>query len=141
MLADGEPADSPRAIAQAGPRAAVLLHRAADADMECWQNTSPVPPAVREYVDGYVRRARSYQPLDARYLMNHRGHFVFVKPKERPFVTADLIRLTTFTATEAELKQRIEVLRDAGCAQFVVGITPGEERAIEDWARIRRAFA
>ena len=47
VLADGEPADSPRAVAQAGPRAAVLLHRAADLDMEGWQNTSPVPPSVQ----------------------------------------------------------------------------------------------
>ena len=30
VLEPGEPADSPRAMAQAGPRAAVLLHRAAD---------------------------------------------------------------------------------------------------------------
>src|SRR6266705_469091 len=46
VLADGEPADSPRAMAQAGPRAAVMLHRAADFDMEGWQNTSPVPQEV-----------------------------------------------------------------------------------------------
>jgi len=32
-------------------------------------------------------------------------------------------------------------MRDAGWSQFVIPITPGEERAIEDWARIRRAFA
>ena len=31
ILDEGEPADSPRAVAQAGPRAAMLLHRAADA--------------------------------------------------------------------------------------------------------------
>src|SRR5437667_339854 len=30
VLQDGEPADSERAMAQAGPRAAVMLHRAAD---------------------------------------------------------------------------------------------------------------
>ena len=69
--------------------------------------------------------------------MNHRGHFVFVKPEERQFVDAELIRRTTFTATEQELKQRIEALRDAGWNQFVIPITPGEERAIEDWARIK----
>src|ERR1700760_1493918 len=57
VLADGEPADSPRAVAQAGPRAAVLLHRAADLDMEGWQNTSPVPPSVAEQVAGYVAMA------------------------------------------------------------------------------------
>src|SRR5215813_1311474 len=46
VLAESEPADSPRAVAQAGPRAAVLLHRAADFDMEGWQNTSPLQPAA-----------------------------------------------------------------------------------------------
>ena len=141
VLDDGEPADSPRAIAQAGPRAAVVLHRAADLDMEGWQNTSPVAPELQETVDGYVAMARGFEPPDARYLMNHRGHFVFVKPEERRFVTAELIRRTTFTATEQELKQRIEGLRDAGYRQIVIPITPGEEPAIEDWARVKRAFA
>ena len=27
-----------------------------------------------------------------------------------------------------------------GGNQFVIPITPGEERAIEDWARVKRAF-
>jgi 5,10-methylenetetrahydromethanopterin reductase len=66
---------------------------------------------------------------------------VFVKPEERKFVTAELIRRTTFTATEQELKQRIEALRDAGWSQLVIPITPGQEQAIEDWARVARAFA
>ncbi len=42
--------------------------------------------------------------------------------------------------SEQELKQRVEALRGAGWSQIVVAITPGEERAIEDWARIKRAF-
>jgi len=140
VLEPGEPADSPRAMAQAGPRAAVLLHRAADMDMEGWKNTSQVPESVAANVAGYIAKARTYEPADARYLMNHRGHFVFVKPEERQFVDAELIRRTTFTATEQELKQRIEALRDAGWNQFVIPITPGEEEAIEDWARVKRAF-
>jgi 5,10-methylenetetrahydromethanopterin reductase len=127
-------------MAQAGPRAAVLLHRAADVDMMGWKNTSDVPASVQKNIDGYLETARQYEPADARYLMNHRGHFVFVKPEERQFVDAELIRRTTFTATEQELKQRIEALRDAGWNQFVIPITPGEERAIDDWARIKKAF-
>jgi 5,10-methylenetetrahydromethanopterin reductase len=140
VLAEGEPTDSPRAMAQAGPRAAVLLHRAADFDMEGWQNTSPVPQEVAVEVAGYLGMARRYEPPNARYLTNHRGHFVFVKPEERKFVTAELIRRTTFTATEQALKQRVEALREAGWSQLVIAITPGEEQAIEDWARIKRAF-
>ena len=140
LLAEGEPTDSPRAMAQAGPRAAVLLHRAADFDMEGWQNTSPVPQEVAVEVAGYLEMARRYEPPDARYLTNHRGHFVFVKPEEQKFVTAELIRRTTFTATEQALKQRVEALRETGWSQLVIAITPGEEQAIEDWARIKRAF-
>ena len=66
---------------------------------------------------------------------------MFMKPEERPFVTADLIRETTFTAPEPVLRQRIEALRNAGYTQFTVQIVPGQEQAIEDWGRIRRAFA
>ena len=140
VLEPGEPADSPRAMRQAGPRAAVLLHRAADLDMNGWKNTSPVPPSTQKSIDGYINMARHFEPADARYLNNHRGHFLFVKPEEKQFVDAELIRRTTFTATEQELKQRIEALRDAGWSQFVMPIVPGEERALEDWARIKKAF-
>ena len=140
VLEPGEPADSPRAMRQSGPRAAVLLHRAADTDMEGWQNTAAVPEEVRASIEGYIETARRFEPADARYLMNHRGHFLFVKPEEAPFVNAELIRRTTFTATEQELKQRVEALRDAGWSQLVFPIVPGEESAIEDWARIARAF-
>jgi 5,10-methylenetetrahydromethanopterin reductase len=141
VLQPGEAADSPRAVAQAGPRAATLLHRAADADQQGWQNTMNVPEeGIVDAISGYVEMARHFEPPDARYLFNHRGHFVFVKPEERRFVTAELIRRTTFTATEQELKQRIEALREAGWNQLVIPIVPGEERALEDWARIKDAF-
>jgi 5,10-methylenetetrahydromethanopterin reductase len=141
VLTSGEPADSPRAMAQAGPRAATLLHRAADVDQQGWDNTMKVPEeGIAEAVAGYVEMARHFEPQDARYLQNHRGHFVFVKPEERQFVTAELIRRTTFTATEQELTQRVEALRAAGWNQLVIPVTPGEERALEDWARIKDAF-
>ncbi len=123
VLEDGEPFDSERAMAQAGPRAAVVLHRAAD-----------------EAIAGYVEHALKYEPADAKYLENHRGHLMFIKPEERQYVTAELIRDTSFTATEAELKQRIGDLRDAGYTQFTVQIVPGQEGAIEDWGRIFNSF-
>jgi 5,10-methylenetetrahydromethanopterin reductase len=118
----------------------VLLHRAADEALAGLPNTSAVPPAVAEAVAGYVALARRFEPADAPYLMNHRGHLMFVKPEERPFVTAELIRQTSFTATEGVLKERIAALRDAGYTQFTVQIVPGQEDAIEDWGRLKRAF-
>ncbi len=140
VLQDGEPCDSPRAMAQAGPRACVLLHRAADEVLSGLHNISPLPDSVRKEVEGYVALARTFEPKDAPWLENHRGHLMFVKPEERPFVSAEMIRITSFTATEAELKRRIGDLRDAGYTEFTVQLTPGQEAAIEDWGRIMKAF-
>ncbi|WP_052213538.1 LLM class flavin-dependent oxidoreductase [Belnapia sp. F-4-1] len=140
VLKEGEPADSDRAVAQAGPRAAVLLHRAADEVLSGLPNISPVPESCRAAVEGYVALARTFEPKDAPWLQNHRGHLMFVKPEERPFVTAEMIRISSFTATEAELRRRVGDLRDAGYTEFTVQIVPGQEAAIEDWARIMRAF-
>ncbi len=141
VLEEGEPADSPRAVAQAGPRAAMLLHRAADAALMGLPTIAAIPAQVADTVAGYVELARGFRPQGAHYLENHRGHLMFVKHEERPFVTADLIRLTTFAATERELKDRIAALADAGYDEIAIQIVPGQEHAIEDWGRIRRAFA
>jgi 5,10-methylenetetrahydromethanopterin reductase len=140
VLEPGEPADSPRAMAQAGPRAAVMLHRAADEALTGLPNSSPMPASVADLVQGYVESAKHFEPADAQYLHNHRGHLMFVKPDERQFINAELIRMNTFTGTEAEIKPRIEALRDAGYTQFTIQLVPGQEQAIEDWARIKRAF-
>ncbi len=66
---------------------------------------------------------------------------MFLKAGEREFITAELIRDTSFTASETELKNRIGDLRDAGYGQFTIQIVPGQEDAIEDWGRIYKAFA
>ena len=102
---------------------------------------APMPPAVDAAVAGYVELARNFTPQGAHYLENHRGHLMFVKPEERPFVTAELIRRTTYTATENELKERFAALAEAGYSEIAIQIVPGQEHAIEDWGRLRRAFA
>ncbi len=96
---------------------------------------------MAETVAGYVELARGFRPQGAHYLENHRGHLMFVKKEERPFVTAELIRLPTFAATRRELKDRIAALADSGYDEIAIQIVPGQEHAIEDWGRIRRAFA
>jgi len=141
VLDAGEPADSPRAVAQAGPRVAMLLHRIADQALSKMPSAVPIPPAIAETSAGYVAAIRQSEPAGATYLYNHRGHLMFVKPEERPFVTAELIRETTFTATETELKERIEAIAAAGYTEVAIQIVPSQEHAIEDWGRIRRAFA
>jgi len=140
VLDEGEPADGPRGMAVAGPRAAMLLHRAADTALADY----PAPLAMRaEFAasaEAYVAHARGFQPANAYYLANHRGHLMFVRPDERRFITAEMIKRTSFTGTEREIKARVAALADAGFSQAVVSIPPGQEHMIEDWGRIRRAF-
>jgi len=141
VLEPGEPADSPRAMAQAGPRAAVMLHRAADEALSGLPNRTPMPAPFQEAAARYVEMARGYGPRGAYYLSNHRGHLMFVREDERRFLTADLIRHATWTATAPELIERIAAIEAAGFSQIVFSILPGQEHAVEDWGPIRRAFA
>ncbi len=141
VLEADEPYDSPRAIAQAGPRTAVLLHRAADEAMMGLPNRSPLPPQFRDVAARYVEHAKGFGPQGAHYLENHRGHLMFVRDDERPYLTAELIRHATWTATAPELIARIQAIEAAGFDQIVFSILPGQEHAVEDWGRIRRAFA
>jgi 5,10-methylenetetrahydromethanopterin reductase len=141
VLQDGEPADSERAIAQAGPRAAVMLHRAADEALAGLAPGVTMVPKTTPELQGYIDLARGFEPKDAPYLENHRGHLMFVKAAEKKFVTAKMIAETSFTAGEAEIKQRIDALRGAGYTQFTIQLVPGQEAALGDWARIRKAFA
>jgi 5,10-methylenetetrahydromethanopterin reductase len=140
LLEEGEPADGPRGMALAAPRAAMLLHRAADTTLAGYPTPVAMRPEFAAAVEAYVEHARSFEPKDAYYLANHRGHLMFVRPDERKFLTAEMIRKTSFIGTAADLTQRIGALRDAGFSQVVFSIPPGQEHAIEDWGRIRRAF-
>ena len=45
-----------------------------------------------------------------------------------------------FIGTAADLTQRLAALDAAGFSQVVFSIPSGQEHAIEDWGRIRRAF-
>ena len=140
VLKDGEPADSERAMSQAGPRAAVMLHRAADEALAGLAPGVTMVSGTRSEMQGYIKLARDFEK-DAPYLQNHRGHLMFVKPEEKRFVSAELISATSFTAGEAEIKQRIEALRGAGYTQFTIQLVPGHEHALADWDHIRKAFA
>ena len=139
VLAEGEPADSERAVAQAGPRTMTLLHRAADAALGLYPDPG-LPDVFADAVAGYVEHARSFRPAGAHYLQNHRGHLMFVRPDERPFLSAELIRYATWTATLPALIARVGALKEAGFGQIVFSVLPGQEHAVEDWGRVRAAF-
>jgi 5,10-methylenetetrahydromethanopterin reductase len=134
VLEPGELVTSPRALAQAGPLATVSLHNMVEG--HSLGDAIQAPPAIAEVVAGYARLYGTFEPKDARWLQLHRGHLMFVREEERPFLTADLMKMMTFTGMADDLRGRVEELRNAGYAQFTIQVVEGHEHAIEDWARV-----
>jgi 5,10-methylenetetrahydromethanopterin reductase len=131
VLRDGEPSDSPRAKAQAGPLAAVMLHALVERRL-----SGGLGPEIDSVLAKYRDIYEAYEPADARYLTLHRGHLLFLRPEEQALMTADLIRDFTLTGTRDALADRIRALRDAGYRQLAVQLVPGHEDALEDWLRV-----
>ena len=126
VLDEGEPADSPRAMAQAGPYAAIVFHNLVEVD----QFGSVVPldgpfPFAAE-LEAYRKIYTKYEPADARYLNNHRGHLMFVRPEEK-HLSANVIRGLSFTGTRSELIERARGMKALGYKQIAVNIVPGHE--------------
>ena len=136
VMRDGESADSPRVKALAGPAAAIAFH--AYAESEELGSLFPVPPPLQAQFDAYREEVwRKYQPTDARYLENHRGHLMFLRPEEEKFITGAFIRGMTLTATQAELVDQLKAMKAAGYRQFVIHARNGHEtEMLEDWAAV-----
>jgi 5,10-methylenetetrahydromethanopterin reductase len=131
VLKDGEPADGARARAQAAPLAMVAFHGLVEQPLDV-----PLPPDLEPVVAEYRKVYERYEPEDARYLELHKGHLMWVRPDEQQFVSPELVRSLTFTGTVQELRDRVYALQEAGYDQLAVQLTPGQENAIEDWARL-----
>jgi 5,10-methylenetetrahydromethanopterin reductase len=95
-----------------------------------------VPRELQPLLERYREIYRTYEPADARYLQNHRGHLMFLRPEEHEVCTADLIRTLTFTATRPELQARIRELGTAGYNHFAVHIRHGHPEMLEEWAEV-----
>ncbi len=136
VLADGEAADSKRARAQAGPSATMIFHDHAEAD-ERGTLGHQIPPQFQGIFEAYRKIYQSYEPADARYLQNHRGHLMFLRPEEEALVTADLIRTMTWTGTAAQLVDGVRAIKAAGFSQFAVTLRVGHEfDMLNDWSKV-----
>ena len=133
VLGDGEAFDSPRAKAQAGPTATVVLHNLVEREI-FGDLGRPLPPELNPLLERYRKIYESYRPADARYLSNHRGHLMFLRPEEQDICTAELIRATTFTAPKAELQERVRELARAGFDDVGITIRYGHPEMLEEWA-------
>jgi alkanesulfonate monooxygenase SsuD/methylene tetrahydromethanopterin reductase-like flavin-dependent oxidoreductase (luciferase family) len=135
VLADGEPYDSPRAKAQAGPSAVMVLHDLVEARERRtlgYQFPADLQPLFEAFQTIYAQ----YTPRDARYLQVHRWHLMRLRPEEEPLATADMVQRLTFTGPKQHLREEIRALRDAGYAQFAAHIRYGQETMVEEWAEV-----
>jgi 5,10-methylenetetrahydromethanopterin reductase len=114
VLANGEPYDSQRAKAQAGPSAVMVMHDLAEAE-ERRTLGHRFPDDLQPLFAAFQEIYAQYTPRDARYLQVHRWHLMRLRPEEEPLIRA---------------------LRDAGYAQFAAHIRYGHETMVEDWAEI-----
>ncbi len=135
VLAEGESLESPRVKAQAGPHATIALHNLVEL-AEFGDMGRPVPPQMVPLVERYREIYLKYEPADARYLSNHRGHLMFLRPEEQALCTPQLIASTTLTATRPELQDRLRALRDAGYSHFSINIRHGHPQMLEEWAEV-----
>src|SRR5207247_11043013 len=93
-----------------------------------------VPPQLSHLAERYQQIYEKYEPADARYLSNHRGHLMVLRPEEQEVCTAELIRALTMTATKAELQERLRELGRLGYTHFAVRIRHGHPETLEEAA-------
>ena len=135
VLAEGEAADSPRARAQAGPTATIALHSLVERD-QFGDLGRPLPTHLAPLLERYRQIYLGYEPSDARYLQNHRGHLMFLRPEEHEVCTAELIRATTFTAGKGELQERLRELARSGFDHVGITVRYGHPEMLEEWADV-----
>ena len=138
VLTGDEESDAAKLKAQGGPFTAVAMHNLSD-DVGPMGGQLPQGPMAQLH-GAYMKEHAKFEPADAKYLQNHRGHLMFVRPEEEHLYTPDLIRASTFSGTKDELLENLRTLRDAGYGQIVIQLVHGHEEAIEEWGDLFKTF-
>lgn len=137
VLTGDKAEDDKRLMDQAAPTTAVIFHGLAD---ECGpMGGAELPPGpLQDLAKEYLAVHEKYEPADAKYLENHRGHLIFVRPEET-HITPDLAHSTSMSGTHDELVARLREVKQAGYQQVTVQLVHGHEEAIEEWAEVFKA--
>jgi 5,10-methylenetetrahydromethanopterin reductase len=129
LLRPGEDYDWPRVRTEAGPWAMVALH----ALYESVKSADAAPAAIRATFAAYKEYTdRRLADNPAYYMELHDGHGLYLQPGEERFVTAELIRHATMTATPQDLISRLRALEAEGVCQVAFIPTPN---SVESFAR------
>ena len=110
VLDSGEDAGSARAIAAAGPMAAVAYHGIYEGN----------PADVEGLPGGVAWRAQiDAIPEAERHLALHEDHFVAVTDRDRSVVTGDVLRMFTWTDEAPALRTRLDALGAGGATEVL----------------------
>ena len=130
--------DERRLMAQAAPGAAVAMHNLSD-EMGGMGGATAEGPLAQMH-EAYLKLHAAYEPADAKYLQNHRGHLMFVREEEAPLYTPEFVRAASMSGTPDELVASLRSFKEAGYEQVVIQLVHGHEAAIEDWAEVFKAI-
>lgn len=116
VLDQGEPIDSSRIRAEAGPMVMASIHFAYDQ----WRQFGHEPPPVFASIwDDYCAQLAA-TPDDRLHLRIHAGHNCWVVPEEERFVTAELIERTCVVGTAEDVISRLQAYGEAGLDQVMI---------------------
>lgn len=134
VLDDGEPADSELSRAQAWCYASVLFHATVEA--ADFGDLQPGSFPCQKELDEYRAVYDTYEPSDAKYIRNHRGHMMFVRPEET-HLTAEAVKMFTLMGTKQELVERLKGVKAMGYKQIQFHTVPGHEHdMMARWAGV-----
>ena len=138
VLTGDKDVDDAALMAQAAPSTAMLLHNLSDEVGPMGGRVAQGP--LQALHEAYLEVYDTFEPADAKYIRNHRGHLMFVRPEDAAILSPDLVRRMTMSGTPEELVPRLRGLVDAGYDQIVVQLVHGHEQAIESWAEVFQAI-
>ncbi|MSQ50850.1 MAG: hypothetical protein EXR28_03065 [Betaproteobacteria bacterium] len=61
---------------------------------------------------------------------------MYLRPEEHEFCSGELIRSTTFTATKAELRERLRELKNLGFKHFGFEVGYLHPEVLEEWVEV-----
>jgi len=138
VLNNEEDSNNAKLMAQAAPLTAVMFHNLAD-DVGAMGGSNLPQGPLSNLMSEYMKVYEQYQPSDAKYLQNHRGHLMFIRPEET-HITPELVRATTMSGTHEELIERMRELKEWGYDQVTIQLVHGHESAIAEWAEVFKAI-
>lgn len=134
VLTGDDARDTEKLMAEAAPLTAVMFHNLADEVGAMGGKNLPTGP-LSNLVAEYLKVHDQYAPSDAKYLSNHRGHLMFVRPDEK-HLSPELVRNTTMSGTIDELVETLSELKRAGYNEVTIQLVHGHETALEEWAEV-----